>query len=979
MRRVRLYLFILVVSTTLQKANATTYTWTGLAFNGNWTSSGNWFPSSGYPGSSGTTDIAVINTSLQTVTLTSSLTISQLQSTLYGVAGVTVQLTGSNVLTINSGISTAQPILAAIGLTFSGSGKVNIGGTSQLGYQSSMAIASGATVNFTAGSAFNFPNNHSSINNAGALNFLTGSTLTLQDFSQLINTGTLTTIKSTITLSGSGTPANIIDNQGTFIDHASTINVTGQNSAIKNSTSAAVTKMHGTTLTFSSSNNGMSLSNAGWFTADSAATINVGTQNCPITNTGTFYSGISNSACIVNLTGQGANINNSGTFYVGSTSGVTISGYQAAITNNSTGFFIIQSDSYGSGYIGSIPSTSVGYITGAYYVQRYITGGSSTYRGYRMVSSPVYTSTASGNNIYSLNYVGSTSLLTGSGGTSGGFDKAGNPTLYLYRENMPPSNTAYTSGNFRALSAINASPSYSIYGDAGTFNIPVGNGFLFFFRGDRTSNFANKYTPGTSAESVVMTAIGSMTQGQVTVKDWFTPSSSTLSYTAASPTSVRGFNLVGNPYPSAIDWESFQTASTTTGIYGSNVGSTMYELNPTNQNFGAYVKGGGGVGTNKASNIIPSGQAFLVVATSTSAQLIFNETAKSTAQVTGLNLLMGTGATEVASNPYLRMELNKGAFDMDDMLIRFNSGSLTKYSAAEDAPYQQGFGKGHLSSMSSDSISLAINTLPLPKASESIPLNITATIDTVYQLELKELKQVPQLYDVWLMDAYMKDSVNMRDNPKYNFSIINKDSASYGSKRFTLVVRQNPYYAYQLLSFDAKKAADAAQILVSWATRNEQNYTHFTVERSLDRGKTFEVIGNVSSAGLGAYSFIDNAPAIGPNFYRLRQEDINDSVRYSKTAEVMYSKAATGIAGNLSVYPNPAKSTVTLVIDTKVADMANYSISITNSSGLIVKQVNSTQSCWQGDVTTLLPGTYTISVINNQDKSKAGVTRFVKL
>src|SRR3569833_2671148 len=274
MRKVRFYLFILITILGIQRAAAgTTYTWTGLAFNGNWTSSANWFPSTGYPGSSGTTDIAVINTSFQTVTLTSSLTIAQLQSTAYSVAGITIQFSGSPTLTINSGISTAQPIFAATGITFSGSGRANIGGTSQLGYQSSMAISSGATVNFIAGSTFSFPNNHSNLTNAGALNFLTGSTLTLQDFSQLTNTGTLTTVKATITLSGSGSPANIIDNQKTKNKQTSTINVTWQNSAIKNSTSSAVTKLHGTTLSFSGGNNGMSLTNAGWFTADSAATI----------------------------------------------------------------------------------------------------------------------------------------------------------------------------------------------------------------------------------------------------------------------------------------------------------------------------------------------------------------------------------------------------------------------------------------------------------------------------------------------------------------------------------------------------------------------------------------------------------------------------------------------------------------------------------------------------------------------------------
>src|ERR1700752_4472109 len=93
-----------------------------------------------------------------------------------------------------------------------------------------------------------------------------------------------------------------------------------------------------------------------------------------------------------------------------------------------------------------------------------------------------------------------------------------------------------------------------------TTNIPVANGILCFFRGDRSVNtFAQETVTSYVPSSVTLTTSGTLNIGNITVKDWFTPASSNLSYTAASP--VAGFNLVGNPYPSAIDWDTFQSTA----------------------------------------------------------------------------------------------------------------------------------------------------------------------------------------------------------------------------------------------------------------------------------------------------------------------------------------------------------------------------------------------------------------------------------
>jgi len=63
-----------------------------------------------------------------------------------------------------------------------------------------------------------------------------------------------------------------------------------------------------------------------------------------------------------------------------------------------------------SASVAAIPAGST--ITGNVSVERYLTGGTLTYRGYRLLSSPVYASTVSGNNVYSINYLKNSMFLT---------------------------------------------------------------------------------------------------------------------------------------------------------------------------------------------------------------------------------------------------------------------------------------------------------------------------------------------------------------------------------------------------------------------------------------------------------------------------------------------------------------------------------------------------------------------------------------
>ncbi|HEY8784085.1 MAG TPA: T9SS type A sorting domain-containing protein [Mucilaginibacter sp.] len=674
-----------------------------------------------------------------------------------------------------------------------------------------------------------------------------------------------------------------------------------------------------------------------------------------------------------------------------------------------TGKLTLKSDSTGSASIGQITTTSItGTGASSINVERYLTGGSG-YRGYRLLSSPVYAATVASNNVYSINYLQNSVYLTGAAG--GGFDKTSNPTLYLFREDQAPSAVSFTSGNFEGISAINNTPAYNYSvtgaGTSGTYNLPVGNGYMMFFRGNRASAAVGveTLTSYTTPVADTLTASGTLNAGQIIVHDWYTPASANLGWTNASANSaVRGFNLVGNPYASSIDWERYDTVSTTTGIYAHNIGSTIYELNPATNNYDTYQVGG--VFTNHGSRTIASGQGFFVIAANnTSPQLIFNESAKTTTQNTGLNLFMSTKADLASINntkydQHLRLQMTLGATQTDDTYIGFNAAASPQYVLNEDAPYKFGTGPVNLSTISGDKIYLAINKLPLPKLTQTtIPLYVTARAYGTYKLNMTELKGIPQLFEIWLMDSYSKDSLDIRHNRTYAFNITT-DTNSYGSNRFKLVMRQDPALGVHLLNFKAVKVIEGVRTV--WITENEADYTNFTVERSTDNGATFYALGSFVSSGMGTYSFLDKNPlpiAIGTNQYRLKLVDLNGGITYSHIVTLIYGNSSNNPdKSNLTIYPNPAKNTLNLTIGpafnsnpptlqpvnpitNSLAASANtnnvYSIKIVNTLGMVMQAATTTQQNWQTDLSSLSPGTYILQVTNNN--TVIGKGTFVKL
>lgn len=124
-----------------------------------------------------------------------------------------------------------------------------------------------------------------------------------------------------------------------------------------------------------------------------------------------------------------------------------------------------------------------------------------------------------------------------------------------------------------------------------------------------------------------------------------------------------------------------------------------------------------------------------------------------------------------------------------------------------------------------------------------------------------------------------------------------------------------------LTSFTGKPVDQA--VLLNWVTASEKDNQSFEILKSYD-GKNFSTLTTVTGAGNSdsekAYSFTDENPYPGTNYYQLTQTDVNGAVSVAKTISVNSNvkgvklsayAAASSVSINISS-PNQSNGTLTL-------------------------------------------------------------------
>ncbi|MDQ6843943.1 MAG: T9SS type A sorting domain-containing protein [Bacteroidota bacterium] len=162
----------------------------------------------------------------------------------------------------------------------------------------------------------------------------------------------------------------------------------------------------------------------------------------------------------------------------------------------------------------------------------------------------------------------------------------------------------------------------------------------------------------------------------------------------------------------------------------------------------------------------------------------------------------------------------------------------------------------------------------------------------------------------------------------------------------------------------ARKQND--EVLLSWKTFSENNNRGFAIERS-DNGINFDSIGFIKSSsntgGGTSYSFSDMTPFNGNNYYRLKQENYDNTFKYSlvKFVETKNSNA-------FKIYPNPVKDMLNIKIG---VPFRSGQLKIIDTKGRLISQlaVKGTGTIIVR-VKHLSPGMYIVEITNAGTSSK---------
>ena len=157
------------------------------------------------------------------------------------------------------------------------------------------------------------------------------------------------------------------------------------------------------------------------------------------------------------------------------------------------------------------------------------------------------------------------------------------------------------------------------------------------------------------------------------------------------------------------------------------------------------------------------------------------------------------------------------------------------------------------------------------------------------------------------------------------------------------------------VSFTATNCSDG--ICLQWQTVNEQNTSHFEIERSVD-GNNFIQFSKVFSQnipGTHAYSTTDHSPAQGINYYRVKQVDLDGRYSYSDIIGVNVETA-----GKLTISPNPANNFIILTGVDKAERVILYSI-----TGQLLREWVHVNGNQQLNISDLQKGVYIIKVLHH--------------
>jgi hypothetical protein len=405
------------------------------------------------------------------------------------------------------------------------------------------------------------------------------------------------------------------------------------------------------------------------------------------------------------------------------------------LTQTTGGTITIKSNASGTACIGN----SAGTISGNVTVERYIPANG---RRYRFLASPVVDGTTLQWRNNATNVSGRGIQITG-GSNASLFDvsTSNSPSAFTYLE----TNTTGTINDPAKWSAID-----------GSTTLTNGVGYRVFVRGDR---------------SIDLTTVNSTNNATtIWVKGTYPSGTRSLPVTYTS-SGGNGWNLVGNPYPSSINWNAGAWVKT-------NINDQIAIYRPSTNSYSYYTTTGGVI-VNDGSNIIGSGQAFWVRATATPT-LTCTEAVKTTSAPPTV-LLKTTPSNQ------LRLKLTQDSSNIDETVIAFGDKYFDDYLETEDVNKLVN-ATVNISSVVGVEKYAAINFTSNNYTEKTIPLSVWGNTNGNYQLDLTQVEGFDPTVTLFLKDKFLNTTTAIDQNKSFNFSITD-DSLSKGDFRFEILFK----------------------------------------------------------------------------------------------------------------------------------------------------------------------------------------------
>ncbi|SFQ31775.1 DUF4394 domain-containing protein [Hymenobacter arizonensis] len=241
--------------------------------------------------------------------------------------------------------------------------------------------------------------------------------------------------------------------------------------------------------------------------------------------------------------------------------------------------------------------------------------------------------------------------------------------------------------------------------------------------------------------------------------------------------SESGYQLLGNPYPSPIDWDL---------VGRTNVDAAVYVYRSTGQYAGTYsTYVADGTGTNGGTDQIPVAQGFFVrVSTpgSNNGQVSFANAARLTTYASPIF------QRSAATAPLVRLDLRGATGSADEAVVYFDAAATAGFDSSLDA-YKLVGGNGPLvaSEIASPLTALSVNALPaLTAADVVVNLRLQAGQAGTYTLRAAELLRLPAGTFAFLRDAQTGARIDLSTQPEYSFQL----ATGVSTGRFSLLLTQ---------------------------------------------------------------------------------------------------------------------------------------------------------------------------------------------